>query len=93
MRRSIAIFKSGIDCEMIGDESWVEYNDGEYVRQTSYVDVVFEPRDQAEIVPEQVSLLKTTKEKLHERYVAGVSEIDEKIAKLLAITHQPEITK
>ena len=88
IERHLAVFKSGLGCEMIGDESWTDYNDGEYVRQSEYVDVQFPSRDESEIVPEQVSMLKTAKEKLHEQYLAKAAQIDEKIAKLLAITHQ-----
>ena len=74
--------------EMIGDDSWETYNDGEYVRQSEYLDLDFPERDQAEIVPEQVAMLETAKEKLKSRYVESVAQIDEKISKLLAITHQ-----
>ena len=35
----------GKSLEMIGDKSWTDYNDGEYVRQSEYVDVQFPPRD------------------------------------------------
>ena len=90
LEQRIALFISGLGTEMIGDKTWETYMDGEYVRQTEYIDIVFVERDQAEIVQEQVSLLKTAKEKLHERYLAGAAEIDERIAKLLAVTHQPE---
>jgi len=92
MKRHLAIFKSGLGTEMIGDETWVDYNDGEYVRQSEYIDIQFVPRDQSEIVPEQVSMLKTAKEKLHEQYLEKTAQIDEKIAKLLAITHQVDAT-
>ena len=88
MERHLAIFKSGVGCEMIGDDTWTTYNDGEYVRQSEFIDVLFEPRDASEIVPEQVSMLETAKEKLHEQYLEKTAQIDEKIAKLLAITYQ-----
>ena len=92
MKRQLAIFKSSYT-EMIGDASWTEYNDGEYVRQTEFIDVVFVPRDQSEIVPEQVAMLKTAKEKLQEIYLEKTAQIDDKIAKLLAVTHQPRKEK
>ena len=89
MEQRIAVFKNGLGCTMIGDDSWTEYNDGEYVRQTEFIDVVFVPRDESEIVPEQVSMLKKAKEKLQEQYLEKTAQIDEKIAKLLAVTYQP----
>ena len=88
MKQNLAVFLSALGCEMIGDDTWETYNDGEYVRQTEYVDVDFPDRDKAEIVPEQVAMLEVVKEKLHAAYVQKSAEIDEKIAKLMAITHQ-----
>ena len=93
MKRQLAIFKSGLGTEMIGDDSWTTYMDGEYVRQTEYIDVVFVLRDESEIVPEQVAMLKTAKEKLQEIYLEKTAQIDDKIAKLLAVTHQPRKEK
>ena len=89
LEQRIALFISGLGIEMIGDKTWETYMDGEYVRQTEYVDIVFVLRDQAEIVPEQVAMLKTAKEKLQEQYLEKTAQIDEKIAKLLAVTYQP----
>ena len=90
MNRRIAIFKSGNSCEMIGDDTWETYNDGEYVRQSEYLDLDFPERDLAEIVPEQVAMLETAKEKLHEKYVVACVQIDEKISRLLAIEDKGE---
>lgn len=88
MKRRIAIFQGAAGNEIIGDESWTDYNDGEYVRQTEYLDLDFPDRDKSEIVPEQVALLKTAKDKLRERFLRSEAEIDERISKLLAITHE-----
>jgi len=88
MKRQLAVFKTVLNTEMIGDDTWTTYNDGEYIRQTEFVDVVFPPRDESEIVPEQVSMLETAKEKLHEQYMEKTAQIDERISKLLSITYQ-----
>ena len=88
MNRKLAVFLGDIGNEIIGDDTWEDYNDGEYVRQTEYVDVDFPDRDKAEIVPEQVARLEDMKETLQTVYLQKQAEIDEKISKLLAITHQ-----
>lgn len=88
MKRKLAIFQTPGGSEMVGDESWVTYNEGEYVRQTEYLDLDFPERDKAEVVPEQVGVLKNVKYKLREQFLIKEAELDERISKLLAITHE-----
>jgi hypothetical protein len=62
-----------------------EYHENEksYIRVSNIVEVEFEMIDDSLIIPKKVEALRAEK-------AAKAAEYDEKIGKLLAITHQPD---
>ena len=71
----------------ISDEGLSKCNS--YVRITEYVDVAFRPLPAEVTVPAEVEALEKAKEAARQKYAEAAAKIDERISKLLAITHQP----
>ena len=60
-----------------------------FIRTSEYVDVDFPLLSPDVIVPLEVAALKRAKAEAVKKHAAVVATIDERISKLLAITHQP----
>ena len=59
----------------------------EYVRVSEYIDVEFPPRQQAEVVAEQVAAIDIETEKLKDEFSARLNALGARKQELLALTH------
>ena len=59
-----------------------------YVRTSEYVEVEFVSLPASEVVPKQVEALKAQQIKVREEHAIVMAGFDEKIGKLLALTHE-----
>ena len=84
----IAEFKSlEFEWTTFADESYEDYSG--YFRLTEYVDVEFVPLPAEVTVPIEIAALEKIKEKAAKKHAGIIATIDDRISKLLAITHQP----
>ena len=58
-----------------------------YVRTSEYVEVEFPPRMADEVVQDQVKALDAERQLVIAKYVKTLANIDERKARLLALTH------
>ena len=65
---------------------WIE-GDNDYTRLTEPQDITFIERDHAEVVLEQVDVLKKRREEVRAEMGAKIAEIENDIQKLMAIEH------
>jgi len=76
------------DYETIESDAYEHMDD--FVRITEYVDAEFKERPAEEVIPESITIYDSLKKAVNEEHAKAVATIDEKIAQLRAITHQPE---
>ena len=62
----------------------------EYVRVSEFADVTFQPLPAEVTVPAEIEALEKTKEAASLAFLKIAKGIDDRISKLLAITHQPD---
>ncbi len=72
----------------IDKSGWMDGADSGYVRLTEFVEVEFTDLPAEVTVPQEVAALEKAKEAAAVKYQGIVSTIDDKISKLLAITHE-----
>jgi len=66
---------------------WIEKHNN-YIRLTEPVEVEFTNRPPEETVSQEVAALKQASEDLRAKYLDAKARIDDKISKLMAITHK-----
>lgn len=69
---------------------WADEDDSGYLRVTEIVEVEFIDLPAESVVPKQVKELEAAKTRAMVKYQMIADSIDEKISKLLAITHSSE---
>lgn len=85
----VAVFRSlPYDFEGVEEADHEDMDD--YVRITEYVDIQFTELSAEEVVPASIEKYNKMKASVDEQHLKAVATIDEKIALLRAITHQPE---
>ena len=83
----IAIFKRA-------ESGWESYADERYeksknyIRITEYVEVDFIPLRAEQTIPKEVAYLREKQDQESVRHVTAMAKLDERISKLLAITHE-----
>ena len=72
----------------IDKKGWMDGVDSGYVRLTEFVEVEFIDLPPEQTVPKEVAALEAVKTAAAVQYHSVVMALDEKISKLLAITHE-----
>ena len=85
MKRTLALYSLyGKNVHVQEYTDWIE-GDNDYTRLTEPQDIIFIERDHAEVVLEQVDVLKKKREKVRAELGVKIAKIDDDIQKLMAI--------
>ena len=89
MEMRVAKYKSlKNDYTTIDSDGWMDNPDNGYLRTTEFVEVEFIDLPPEQTVPQEVAALEAVKKAAAVKYHSVVMALDEKISKLLAITHE-----